>query len=327
MDLFSSIVAPERRHPQFVELHASLVHEKARTLMNALLNRMGDPNGGFVRHFQSDGFHSRVFEIACFAYLEEVGLSIDRSRERPDFLASGHGCRVAVEAVTANPPTGQATDISLRQMAPLSDDQVFDKANREFPGRIGKSLHKKLGHGYHNLDHCRNRPLVFMVAPFFEAGSGFYTDDALVYPLFGAPEGPPNAIFPFFQREEAAAVSAVLYCNQFTVSRFFRLANDFNAHDAPATIRRGTCYRRHGDDELALSRFSHSLGSPGVPKESWSEGVTIFENPRARNPLPRGVLPGTCYLSVQDGFVTREVSDFHPVVSFTQIHIERPEQP
>ena len=232
MDLFSPIVASARRHPQFVELHASPLHEDARALMNALLNRMGDPNGGLVRNFQSDGFHSRLFEIACFAYLEEAGLTIDRSHERPDFLVSDHGCRVAVEAVTANPPTGQATDISLRQMAPLTDDQIFDKTNREFPGRIGKSLHKKLRHGYHHLDHCRDRPLVFMIAPFFEKGSGFYTDDALVYPLFGAPKGAPNAIFPFFQREKAAAVSAVLYCNQFTVSRFFRLATDFNAHEA-----------------------------------------------------------------------------------------------
>ena len=90
MDLFLPIVAPERRHPQFVELRASPFHEDARALMNALLNRMGDPNGGLVRNFQSDGFHSRPFEIASFAYLEEVGLTIDRSHERPDFLASGH---------------------------------------------------------------------------------------------------------------------------------------------------------------------------------------------------------------------------------------------
>ena len=109
------------------------------------------------------------------------------------------------------------------------------------------------------------------------------------------------------------------------MSRFFRLAIDFNAHEAPPSVRRGTCYRRHGDDELELSAFSHSLGSSGVPKESWAEGVTVFENPWAWNLLPRGVLPGTSYLSVQDSFVTREVSDFHPVVSFTQIHIERPE--
>jgi hypothetical protein len=41
---------------------------------------MGDPNGNFVRDFQGDGFHSRVFELACFAYLEEAGLTITRSQ-------------------------------------------------------------------------------------------------------------------------------------------------------------------------------------------------------------------------------------------------------
>src|SRR2546430_8386177 len=134
-----------------------------------------------------------------------------------------------------------------------------------------------------------------MVGPFFEAGAGFYTDDGLLYGLFGPPNGAPTEIFPFFQREGAANVSAVLYCNRFTVSRFFRLATDFSAGNAPSTIRHGTCYRERGEDHHALTHFTHLLGSPDVPRETWAEGVTVFENPNATRPLPRGVLPGTCY--------------------------------
>jgi len=109
---------------------------------------------------------------------------------------------------------------------------------------------------------------VLMVAPFFEAGSNFYTDDALFYPLFGGPKGWDNEIFPFFHREEAAAVSAVLYCNQFTVSKFFRVATDFAVSGAQDTVREGLCYRRHGIDEHALSDFTHQLGSPATPTET-----------------------------------------------------------
>lgn len=321
VDLFSALVRPERRHPQFAALIEFAPYAGARALMNQVFHSMGDPNGGFVRHFQGDAFHSRLFELSCFAYLEESGLTVARSHARPDFLVSGAKGEAAIEAVTLNPPTGQGTDISLRQMEPLSQERIFDKVSRELAGRISRTLLKKLNHAYQDLEYCRDRPLVFMVAPYFEAGANFYTDDALFYPLFGGPQGWENEIFPFFQREEAAAFSAVLYCNQFTVSKFFRLATDFAAPGAPVAVRKGMCYRRHGVDEHALGRFAHRLGSPGTPKENWAEGITVFENPFARIPLPRGLLPATSYVYVEDGYVSREVAEFHPVVSTTQVHM------
>jgi hypothetical protein len=318
-DLFAPIVSPSRHHPQFAELLGSHVHRDARALMNALYERMGDPNGNFAVDFQSVGFHARVFELACFAYLEEARLTIDRSYERPDFLASGGRCEIAIEAVTANPSGGQGVDVSLRRMVPLTQSEIFEKVSREFPQRLGNSLHKKLRKNYHDLAQCKDKPLVFMIAPYFEGGSNFYTDDALVHPLFGAPEGAPEETEPFFQRPDADVVSAVLYCNQFTVSRFFRMATDFRVN-GPPTTRGGHFYRQVDDDHTVLDTFEHRLGASGLPPETWSQGVTVFENPNARVPLPRGALPATCFAHVKDGFVTREVGDFHPILSFMIIH-------
>lgn len=318
-DLFLPIVAADRMHPQFTELYRSPVHGSARTLMNDLLGRMGDPNGRFTRDFQSDGFHSRLFELACFAYLEHAGRAIDRTHARPDFLVSAHGWSLAVEAVTSNPATGQATDISLRKMIPLSETEIFEKVIHEIPSRIGKSLHKKLRHRYHELPHCRDKPLVFMIAPFFEAGSVFYTDDSLIHLLYGAPGG-ANKVYPFFQREEAETVSGVLYCNQFTVSRFFRMSTEFSEVGALEVTRYGVCLRNRGSEHYSIEEFSYVIGSPNAPKETWAEGVTIFENPNARIPLPTELLPSSSRVSVRDGYLFREVNDFHPVASFTQIH-------
>ncbi len=288
--------------------------------MSELLARMGDPNGNFIRDFQSDGFHSRVFELGCFAYLTSDGFSITRFFEQPDFLASGNGIEIAVESVTANPPTGQATDISLREMAPLSQAEIFEKVSREFPKRMAKILSRKLAHAYHELPQCQGKPLVLMIAPFFEAGSVFYTDDALFYPLFGAPIPEVEFVPPFFRRPEAEAISAVLYCNQFTIPRFLRLAMDLTAPNAPRVTRHGTCYLARNDGDYSLEEFSYLVGSPNAPKEPWSNGVTIFENPNARIPLRRDALPCSSHISVRDGYVFREVRGFHPVVSFTQIH-------
>jgi len=319
-DLFAPVVSPHRWHPQFAELRGSALHGEARALMNALLHRMRDPNGNFVRHFQGDAFHSRLFELACFAYLEHAGLTVDRSHAQPDFLASSEDLALAIEAVTANPPGSQAADISLRQMAELSDAEILEKVSCVFPRRINSILLRKLTHNYHELPQCRDKPLVLMIAPFFEAGSVFYTDDALVHLFFGAPDG-VNGIRPFFQRPEAGPVSAVLYCNQFTVTRFLRLATDFTAESAPKVFRHGTCYLAR-DDDYTLKDFRYRVGAGGTPKETWADGVTIFENPNARVPLPRNGLPGSSRVCIQDGYVYREVRGFHPVVSFIEIRSE-----
>jgi hypothetical protein len=319
IDPFAPLVLTERLHPQFVELSRSPFHAEARGLITQLMNRMGDPNGKLIRHFQGDAFHSRLFELACFAYLEEAGLTIDRSYAQPDFLAHSKTVALAIEAVTANPPGSQALDISLRAMTELSESQIFEKVSSEFPRRICNVLLRKLTHNYHKLPQCTDKPLVFMVAPFFEPGSVFYTDDALVHLFFGAPNG-VNHIEPFFARPEAVPISAVLYCNQFTVSRFMRLATDFLVEGAPVLFRHGTCYFAQTRGDYLLKDFRYRVGAVGVPKETWADGVTIFENPNALVPLPGGALPASSLVAIRDGYVYREIRGFHPVVSFTQIH-------
>jgi hypothetical protein len=322
IDLFEPVVSPGKWHPQFAELLGSSLHSSARALMNELNARMGHPNGHFERDFQTHGFHAGVFELACFGYLEEAGFTVDRSCERPDFIISAGGLRAAIEAVTLNPQDGTTPDVSLRRLEQLSDAEIFAKTNVEFPSRIIRSLKKKLRQGYQNLPHCRDIPLVLMIAPYFEAGSGFFTDDALVHPLFGGPIGIRNVVPPFFQQVAARPVSAVVYCNQFTVSRFLRLSVDFGARETPTAFRRGFCCWPIGDENHALGPFEHKLGSPNLPKESWAEGVTVFENPLAAVPLQFGFFPGTSRVFVEDGHVCRTVSAFHPVVSFMQIHSE-----
>lgn len=321
VDLFAPVADRARLHPQFAELLGSPIHQHARVFMAQLARRMGDPNGNFIRDFQTDGFHSRLFELGCFAYLEEAGLSLDRRYEQPDFLVSKNGIHAAIEAVTANPPTGQGTDISLRQMEQLSEDQILEKVSREFPRRMAKVLGRKLSHNYHDLPQCKGKPLVLVTGPFFEAGANFYTDDALFHPLFGTPDG-RDEFEPFFQRDDAQHVSAVLYCNQFTVSKFLRLSTDLAALDWMNAKWGGTCFRNRDDESYEISRFNFNLRAPDKPKESWAHGVTLFENPYARHPLPQGLLPASSRVFVDvDGIVTRNVTEFHPVVSFMEMYI------
>lgn len=317
-DLFEPIITAGRFHPQFRDLLQSSAHIAARNLINAVYARMGDPNGNFRRDFQGHGFHARLFEIGCFAFLEECGAMVNRSFERPDFLITVDNQTIAVEAVTSNPSQSESPDVSAARMSALSHWQIDEKVATEFPRRIAASLRKKLSHHYEILPHVSGRPLVLMIAPFFEPGASFYIDDSLVPLLYGVPdqEGPASH---FFGRADATAISAVLYCNAFSVSKFWRLA-DLSWFSGIAT-RSGYCYTDHNDTENAVGPFQYRVGGPGAPTETWAEGVTLFHNPNGRYPLASGVLAASSEFKVEDGFLTRRVSGFHPVASSMIVHL------
>jgi len=318
VDLFEPIIAAERFHPQFHDLKNSEAHKSARKLINNLFARMGDPNGNFRRDFQGHGFHARLFEIGCFAYLESAQAKLDRSYESPDFLASINGHTIAIEAVTSNPPQSDNLDISAARMPVLSQDEIDKKVPTEFPGRMAASLRKKLSHRYETLPHVAGKPLVLMIAPFFEPGASFYIDDSLVPLLYGSPEQADSSSH-FFDREDAASISAVLYCNAFSVSKFWRLA-DLSWFKGIAT-RSGYCYRGHNNAEKYVGQFEYRVGERGTPPETWAEGVTLFHNPNARYPIASGVLAASSEFKVEDGFLTRQVFGFHPVASIMIVHL------
>lgn len=316
-DLFEACMPEDRLHSAFRALRDSAIHREVRLLMNELYAHMGDPNGNFVKDFQSDGFHSHLFELACFAYLEESKFRIDRPVPSPDFLATAeNGARLAVEATTANPPTGRTTDISLRSLADLPPKEIAAKVAHEFPRRMEAIFRRKLVHNYHERPHCQGAPLVLMVAPFFEAGSTTYVDESLLKLLYGV--GDDSGTTAFFDLPETVQISGVLYCNAFTVSRFLRIATNWESENVVAS-REGFCY--HDDDEGALHGFRFRMGAPETPRETWAEGVTLFTNPNAMNPLSKAVLPCTCTFSVEESTVVREIYGFHPVVSSMMIYV------
>ena len=273
--------------------------------------------------FQTHGFHARLFELSCFAYLKSAGLEIDRSVERPDFIVSRGGLSVAIEAVTANTPDDQSNDISVAQMSQLPQSDILAKVIHDFPKRMCNSLRKKSAQRYHAASHVSGKPIVLVIAPCFEAGAGFYPDDAFFYGLYGPPDAEPvwQGRPAFFWQKENRAISSVVYCNAFTVSRFFRLATPLGPNSSIVATRAGAYYTRVSDSESALGTFEFRVGHPGTPKETWSEGVTIFQNPFATVPLPDDYLPRSCVVSVQDGYVSRQVYGFHPISSCMITHV------
>jgi hypothetical protein len=344
VDLFDPVVATEKRHAAFESLRDSAFHGATRDFMNDLARRMGDPDGNLVIEFQSQGFHARVFELACFAYLDTSFLTIDRTAVRPDFMVSKDAKVVAaVEAVTSHATEGQLTDVSLLALRREATDDVLDKCANDFPIRIGRALNNKLKKRYWSLPPCADVPLVLAIGPFHEPGSGTYIDESLARYLYGVDRAAQKTAggwvrsqrpvgqheyagrsiqSGFFSYPEAENVSAVLYANQWTVSRFDRIARQAVGWSAELVGTRQGPYLLPGD-EFANRQFEHRLGDAGTPDESWWEGVTIFHNPRALRPLADGALRCTSAFRVRDGLVERDVYDFHPLTSWMHVQVRR----
>lgn len=282
--------------------------------MNSLYQRMGDRNATFINGFQGEGFHSHLFELACYAYLEEARFQVERPDPSPDFLATTpEGNPIALEATTANPTPGRMTDISLRALSELSQQELQEKVEHEFPKRMRSILMRKLGRRYHERPNCEGIPLVLVVAPFFEAGSTTYVDLSLLNLFYGRGDAGDGSD-GLFSDPAGAQISAVLYTNAFTVSRFVRLATPWDTADFVAE-RQGVCYQP--DDPGPTYDFRYRMGAPEAPRETWAEGVTLFLNPNATNPLGEDALPCSCLYACDDTGVYRTISGFHPLSSGT----------
>jgi len=301
-------------HPNYQMLRDSPYHGSARKLMENLYDRMGDPDGNFVQEFQTHGFHSRLFELGCFAYLDSVGYAIDRTKSQPDFLASKDGIAVALEATAANPTEGQSKDIAASRMKPWTQEEAIANVGREFPRRMLSVLTKKLEKRYDLLPHCHGKPLVFAVAPFFEPGAVFHVDVALAPCLFRGLQSDANqeAIQPLFSVPGSEAISAVLFCNQFTVSRFLRLASSGSIKKGAGT-RSGFAYTSGANGQSTFAEYEFDLSNETGPGEDWAQGVTLFHNPNATTKLQHGVLPCTSEFKVSGRHLVREVHAFHPL--------------
>jgi hypothetical protein len=312
IDLFDPAAPEARLDPLYIALLRSPVHQSARDAINAAFARMGDPNGQFAAQFQGLGFHARLFEIACFAYLEAAGLMAGRGYAAPDFLVAKDGVEIAVEALTANVPEGADRNIGAMRIEDLPIERIMEKVATEFPRRMNTALKKKLRRAYHQDAHVAGKPIVLMVQPAFEAGANFYIDSSLEPCLFGDGDQTPG----FFNREDARTISAIAYCNGFTVSKFWRLSSPQMFQTTVQALRQGFCLAGLSDDPLQPREYVFKVADPAAPQETWAEGVTLFLNPNAAVPLPSDMLPASCTMAkIAGGALIKCISDFHPITS------------
>jgi hypothetical protein len=306
--LFTPLVASSKLHPNFFKImpqeNREDYHGPTRVALQESFDKLPNPDGNFIKDFQSTGFDGRVWELYLNEMFRSVGLSVDQPYDRPDFLLSHEsGETVWVEAVTANASQLFEEKQGASESLWAGQDEVAIK--------LGGPLTDKLKKKYWDLPHVAGRPLVLAIADFHDPSPGFRNSvhglERYAYGLHtrltsavgeevkfvqeDIAQHVGRKIIPsgFFQLEGAENISALLFSNAGTVAKFSRMGFRKNPVKGMIIARFGTEY---DDDPKAImpAAFAYLVDEA---REDWNEEAVILYNPYAKYPLSKSFFGNT----------------------------------
>jgi hypothetical protein len=341
LDPIKPVVAVGRRHPAFRALTEREGYSPAFEVVKEMLNFYDDPDGNFIEQFQSTGFDARLWELYLFGVFTEMGFLIDRTHNAPDFACDHFGQKIYVEAVILGQTQGKADPI-----VPEGVEQLRELQRGYIAHRFANALTAKLEKRYWKLEHVKGHPLMLAIADFSAPASMLWTHNTLPAFLYGyeytwrkdaqgkliiEPKKIEKHLYKgreipsaFFHWDDAENISAVLFSNSGTISKFNRIGK-VAGFGSPRVrmIRLGECVR-HDADSTAPDRFKFEVHDPRY-RETWTESVSIFHNPRAEFPVDPRHFPGATHHFLDEHGVTHTVMDkneFHQFWSFTEIWLD-----
>lgn len=342
VDFFQQTRAPEELNPDFIRLATDEGFSPARGIIEPMMRWYEDADGNFVEQFQTTGFDPRIWELYLFATINEAGFVIDRTFNTPDITAVGLQGELCIEATTINPTldaAGQIVPIPSTD-TPEEEQQYL---NEYIPIRYAGPLTTKLGKHYWEAPHVAGKPFALAIHDFHAPMSMIWSRGGLATYLYGYAHDVSHAedgslqITPrkvekhrwgkkevqagFFDLPEAENISAVIFNNSATISKFNRIGQ-IAGFGSPRVklVRQGTVLD-HNPNASEPKQFIHHI-DPSAYKESWIEGMDVFHNPRAKIPLDPEALPGAAHHHLRDDLSVESSSpEWHPLGSVTLISI------
>jgi ribosomal protein L30/L7E len=323
MDFFTPVVPAERLNPRFKILNAAPRYSPARGVMEAMMRFYKDLDGNFVEQFQTTAFDARLWELYLFATFAELGYARLPDLAVPDFIFSGLNGSIGIEATSANPP----------DKPPKDRDQLIAYLENYVPIKLATVLKRKLEKKDWEIPEMDGVPYVLAVQDFHTFGAMHMVTAAMTEYVYRRREKvDENGDIKiewidehvwenrreksgFFDLPDAENVSAVIVNPQGTLPKFNRLGYLAEFGNRRVQMVRSGLARIKGRPEP----FVHKVHDPGYA-ESWTEGMVVLHNPRARIKLPMEMIPGASHDFLQsDGRIMSYSPEFHPLSSQTAI--------
>jgi hypothetical protein len=340
--LFDTKIPKEKQHPSFVHLNNDDSYIPAKTIINNIMPYFIDIDGNFIEQFQTTGFDSRIWELYLFSFFIEDFFLMDRRYNRPDFILSKYGEKIAVEAVIVgrknNPPKYIQLDPEeyLKKIVPTKEN--IDEMALKF----GSPLFTKVKMKYWELDHLKDIPFVIAIADFHDDYSMTWSHNSLIKYLYGYEHNyyydndkklvivsqkiekhiHGSKIIPsgFFDQPDVENISGILFSSSGTISKFSRMAiqSGFSVKGIK-TYRMGFSYNKDPNAYLP-KRFYYEVTERC--SETWAEGLDFYHNPNAKIPIDPEIFPTIAHHFLRkDGNIESWMPEFHPYASITS-HIK-----
>jgi len=302
MDLLTPLFEDEKLHQHFKTISDGRIgRHYQRDEILRWLEGFPDRDNKFVKEFQTT-FNSSFWEIYLHAVLREYGFSFDWTFAAPDFLVSAVDTTFTVEATTANHAVDGTPEWGEPLTAEFFDNVDFNELNRiaiirlanAFMGKSRKYLDKYANHG-----HVKGRPFVLAVAPFEQPGFNLQSYRAIEALLFDHyvdeaeyladperfPDGPmvkslgcvekdngAEIELGFFQSPRFRHISAVVFSHLATWGKVDAMCGN------PDAFIRSIWLTPEGMKPIVTSAIECT--------ETITDGLRIYHNPYATNPLP-----------------------------------------
>lgn len=330
--IFKPIAQQDALNPTFSVLAESNGYSPAREIIKEIAYTFEDPDGNYLQQFQTTGFDARLWELYLYAVLHELGFEMDRTHKAPDYVCFGFGLTVIVEATTAN------------SIQPKDSVKVANLKQRELEDFIaitfGSALYSKLQKRYWEKEHVKGHALVLAVADFRRSEDLGYCAPLLMQYLYGLRQHVDEGVFSFssikehtfggktipsgfFNLPDAENISAILFSDHGTISKFNRMGKIAGFGD-PSVIMVRVGERFPTRDSEAPEPFRALVEV--TYRETWTEGIWIFHNPHAKIHLERDLFPDIAHVYIENGGFHVYLADTFPTWSKTLIFGTEAEQ-
>lgn len=330
---FSIFLAKVPEHKKNVYLQMLLEepkHYPAFIVMQELAYWFKDPDGIFIRDFQSSSFNSRLFELYLNAIFYEMDFIICRDYAQPDYIISKHGIDIAVEAVTVAELVEPTEKLVLDQNE-LEDLQRYVK--EQMPFKFARTLLNKVRHRpeplkvcYWELEHTKGKPFIMALHDYSRRLSMSFSMPALQSYLYGVDIDSGSKIEQhtfgsrsiqsnFFGSNKNENVSAVLLATHATIPKFDRMGVVAGIEQKNVnSIVRGV----KTDENCNPIPFATIVNDPSY-EEPWCTAMYMFHNPKALNPIPPSLFPRVIHVFEQDGEIVQYFPPNYVITSTTQV--------